>query len=69
MVGFAVGKVIGAGPEGSAELESVAVDVAAAADGCGTGALRGCGGVVPGGGFGGGGVGGSGCEFGGDCFV
>jgi [ribosomal protein S18]-alanine N-acetyltransferase len=29
LIGFAVGKVIGAGAEGSAELESVAVDVAA----------------------------------------
>lgn len=28
VIGFAVGKVIGAGPESSAELESVAVDVA-----------------------------------------
>jgi [ribosomal protein S18]-alanine N-acetyltransferase len=29
VVGFAVGKVVGAGPEGLAELESVAVDAAA----------------------------------------
>lgn len=35
VVGFAVGKVIGAGPEGSAELESVAVDVAARRMGAG----------------------------------
>ena len=43
VVGFAVGKVIGAGPEGSAELESVAVDVAARRMGAGR-AL--CGAVV-----------------------
>jgi ribosomal-protein-alanine N-acetyltransferase len=43
VVGFAVGKVIGAGPKGSAELESVAVDVAARRMGAGR-AL--CGAVV-----------------------
>ncbi|RSL15803.1 ribosomal-protein-alanine N-acetyltransferase [Edaphobacter aggregans] len=43
VIGFAVGKVIGAGTEGSAELESVAVDVAARRMGVGR-AL--CGSVV-----------------------